>query len=254
MSTKRALRCVFNIHAMDTGAKTRLNQAYDYLKFKKIIEKQQDVADRIGATRPNVAKALSGTEGVLTESFLKRFGSAFNDTISAEWLLTGKGQMLNDGSSQTIPATIELQAQTELNEKNAVKWYYELDASAGDGLFENNEINAPYKYINVPGFEGCFGLNVTGDSMLNTAQSGDIVAVYPQEVQTIINGEIYLVVTRDYQRMVKRLVASGYSEDAIITCISDNPDKTRYADMKIQADLIHKIFRVAGFVSIKRMA
>ena len=174
--------------------------------------------------------------------------------LSKVWLLTGEGEMLKDDSSQTMPANVDLPAQTGLNEKNAVKWYYELDASAGDGFFENNEINAPYKYINVPGFEGCFGLNVTGDSMLNTAQSGDIVAVYPQEVQTIINGEIYLVVTRDYQRMVKRLVASGYTEDAIITCISDNPDKTRYADMKIQADLIHKIFRVAGFVSIKRMA
>ena len=90
--------------------------------------------------------------------------------------------------------------------------------------------------------------------MLNTAQSGDIVVVHPREVQTIINGEIYLVVTRDSQRMVKRLVTSGYTEDAIITCISDNPDKTLYADMKIQASLVHKIFRVAGFVSIKRMA
>ena len=174
--------------------------------------------------------------------------------LSKVWLLTGEGKMLNDGSPQAIPAKVDLPAQTELNEKNAVKWYYELDASAGDGFFENNEINAPYKYINVPGFEGCFGLNLTGDSMLNTAQSGDIVVVRPREVQTIINGEIYLVVTRDSQRMVKRLVASGYTEDAIITCISDNPDKTRYADMKIQADLIHKIFRVAGFVSIKRMA
>ena len=239
---------------MSADTKERLNKAYNYLKFKGIVSKQQDVAEKMGATRPNVAKALNGNEGFLTESFLKRFAQAFDDTISAYWLLTGEGEMLNDGSSQTIPATIELQTQTELNEKNAVKWYYELDASAGDGLFENNEINAPYKYINVPGFEGCFGLNLTGDSMLNTAQSGDIVVVRPREVQTIINGEIYLVVTRDSQRMVKRLVASGYTEDAIITCISDNPDKTRYADMKIQADLIHKIFRVAGFVSIKRMA
>ena len=174
--------------------------------------------------------------------------------VNRNWLLFGEGEMLNTEGSSTALTAIVPQGEKGLNEKNAVKWYYELDASAGDGLFEDNEINAPYKYINVPGFEGCFGLNLTGDSMLNTAQSGDIVVVRPREVQTIINGEIYLVVTRDSQRMVKRLVTSGYSEDAIITCISDNPDKTRYADMKIQADLIHKIFRVAGFVSIKRMA
>ena len=174
--------------------------------------------------------------------------------IRRDWLLFGEGEMLNtEGSSAALTAIVP-QDEKGLNDDNAVKWYYELDASAGDGLFEDDEINAPYKYINVPGFERCIGLNLTGNSMLNTAQSGDIVVVHPREVQTIINGEIYLVVTRDSQRMVKRLVTSGYTEDAIITCISDNPDKNLYADMKIQASLVHKIFRVAGFVSIKRMA
>ena len=221
-----------------------------YLRTKGLNDNQVTVS--LGLSQGLIGKSR-GKGRDLSSKLANKILDFYPD-LSRVWLLTGEGQMLNGGSSQTIPATIELQAQTELNEKNAVKWYYELDASAGDGLFENNEINAPYKYINVPGFEGCFGLNLTGDSMLNTAQSGDIVVVRPREVQTIINGEIYLVVTRDSQRMVKRLVTSGYSEDAIITCISDNPDKTRYADMKIQADLIHKIFRVAGFVSIKRMA
>ena len=221
-----------------------------YLRTKGLNDNQVTVS--LGLSQGLIGKSR-GKGRDLSSKLANKILDFYPD-LSRVWLLTGEGEMLNGGSSQTIPATIELQAQTELNEKNAVKWYYELDASAGDGFFENNEINAPYKYINVPGFEGCFGLNLTGDSMLNTAQSGDIVVVRPREVQTIINGEIYLVVTRDSQRMVKRLVTSGYSEDAIITCISDNPDKTRYADMKIQADLIHKIFRVAGFVSIKRMA
>nr|DAN36525.1 MAG TPA: hypothetical protein [Caudoviricetes sp.] len=221
-----------------------------YLRTKGLNDNQVTVS--LGLSQGLIGKSR-GKGRDLSSKLANKILDSYPD-LSRVWLLTGEGEMLNGGSSQTIPATIELQTQTELNEKNAVKWYYELDASAGDGLFEDNEINAPYKYINVPGFEGCFGLNLTGDSMLNTAQSGDIVVVRPREVQTIINGEIYLVVTRDSQRMVKRLVASGYSEDAIITCISDNPDKTRYADMKIQADLIHKIFRVAGFVSIKRMA
>ena len=221
-----------------------------YLRTKGLNDNQVTVS--LGLSQGLIGKSR-GKGRDLSSKLANKILDFYPD-LSRVWLLTGEGEMLNGGSSQTIPATIELQTQTELNEKNAVKWYYELDASAGDALFEDNEINAPYKYINVPGFEGCFGLNLTGDSMLNTAQSGDIVVVRPREVQTIINGEIYLVVTRDSQRMVKRLVASGYSEDAIITCISDNPDKTRYADMKIQADLIHKIFRVAGFVSIKRMA
>ena len=221
-----------------------------YLRTKGLNDNQVTVS--LGLSQGLIGKSR-GKGRDLSSKLANKILDSYPD-LSRVWLLTGEGEMLKDVSPQAIPATVDLPARTELNEKNAVKWYYELDASAGDGLFENNEINAPYKYINVPGFEGCFGLNLTGDSMLNTAQSGDIVVVRPREVQTIINGEIYLVVTRDYQRMVKRLVASGYTEDAIITCISDNPDKTRYADMKIQADLIHKIFRVAGFVSIKRMA
>ena len=204
---------------------------------------------KVGLSNGSVSKMGDGTR----RTTIDKISNSFPE-LSKIWLLTGEGEMLNTEGDSTALTAIVPQDEKGLNDDNAVKWYYELDASAGDGLFEDDEINAPYKYINVPGFERCIGLNLTGNSMLNTAQSGDIVVVHPREVQTIINGEIYLVVTRDSQRMVKRLVTSGYTEDAIITCISDNPDKNLYADMKIQASLVHKIFRVAGFVSIKRMA
>lgn len=204
---------------------------------------------KVGLSNGSVSKMGDGTR----RTTIDKISNSFPE-LSKTWLLTGEGEMLNTEGDSTALTAIVPQDEKGLNDDNAVKWYYELDASAGDGLFEDDEINAPYKYINVPGFERCIGLNLTGNSMLNTAQSGDIVVVHPREVQTIINGEIYLVVTRDSQRMVKRLVTSGYTEDAIITCISDNPDKNLYADMKIQASLVHKIFRVAGFVSIKRMA
>ena len=204
---------------------------------------------KVGLSKGSVSKMGDGTR----RTTIDKISNSFPE-LSKTWLLTGEGEMLNTEGDSTALTAIVPQDEKGLNDDNAVKWYYELDASAGDGLFEDDEINAPYKYINVPGFERCIGLNLTGNSMLNTAQSGDIVVVHPREVQTIINGEIYLVVTRDSQRMVKRLVTSGYTEDAIITCISDNPDKNLYADMKIQASLVHKIFRVAGFVSIKRMA
>mgnify|MGYP000876892093 FL=1 len=233
--------------------KERVQAAIKYMISSGFAENQKDLAEKIGFNATNLSQAKKGDERYLTEGLAQRL-STNNSGINLSWLLTGEGEMLNTEGSSTALAAVVPQDEKELNDDNAIKWYYELDASAGDSLFDNNEMMAPFRYIQVPGFERCIGLNLTGNSMLNTAQSGDIVVVHPREVQTIINGEIYLVVTRDSQRMVKRLVTSGYTEDAIITCISDNPDKNLYADMKIQASLVHKIFRVAGFVSIKRMA
>lgn len=232
-------------NSLDSPIKIRVLALVDHFsnRNKKAFEQQVGLGN--GFVN-NIKKTIR------TDS-IERILSAFPE-VRRDWLLFGEGEMLTTEGSSTALAAVVPQDEKELNDDNAIKWYYELDASAGDSLFDNNEILAPFRYIQVPGFERCIGLNLTGNSMLNTAQSGDIVVVHPREVQTIINGEIYLVVTRDSQRMVKRLVTSGYTEDAIITCISDNPDKTLYADMKIQASLVHKIFRVAGFVSIKRMA
>lgn len=77
---------------MGADTKERLNKAYNYLKFKGVVSKQQDVAEKMGATRPNVAKALNGNEGFLTESFLKRFAHAFNDQLVLAGYSRAKGK------------------------------------------------------------------------------------------------------------------------------------------------------------------
>lgn len=72
--------------------KERLQEAFDYLRFKGIIRTQSDVAERMGASRPNVSSALKGDTKVLTDSFIQRFARTFG--ISEDWLLTGEGSML----------------------------------------------------------------------------------------------------------------------------------------------------------------
>ena len=82
--------------------KERLNRAFEFLRFEKIIKTQQDVGTKMGASRTNVSGALQGREGVLTDSFLARFADAFKQ-ISRDWLLYEKGPML----------TVELEFGTE---------------------------------------------------------------------------------------------------------------------------------------------
>lgn len=87
----------------------RLNKAYNFLKYEKVIKKQEDVAKAMGATQSNVSGALNGRELVLTDSFLTRFANAFKQ-ISLTWLLSGEGPMLTvapNFKSENIPQVLE---------------------------------------------------------------------------------------------------------------------------------------------------
>ena len=78
-------------------AKERFNEAYNELKWRHIIEKQEDLAALLGTSRPNISAALKGNPKVLTLKFLNRFYDKFKDTFRKEWLLRGEGDMLVDG-------------------------------------------------------------------------------------------------------------------------------------------------------------
>lgn len=86
--------------------KERFENAYNYLKYKGIIKKQDDVAQAMGSTRGNVSLALSGDPKVLTDRFLMRFSRVYSSIISSDWLLTGIGEMLiEDDNKISEPET-----------------------------------------------------------------------------------------------------------------------------------------------------
>lgn len=224
----------------------RLNDAYRYLYGVGLVKNKTDFSNKIGYGRANTSSALNGDKRYLTDSFLGHISSRFGQ-INLNWLLTGEGDMLND---QTLDDNTNTSVKA-LTDENSLKFYYELSATASniDGLTDN-EINQPFQRIYIPGYEGCVGFKTTGESMLPTLKHGDIIVVERKTAETIVNGEIYLVVTRDGQRMIKRLVQQDIDDDGIghITCVSDNPNKEIYRSFEITTDMIHTISRVKGYV------
>ena len=75
---------------------THVKEAYNYLKYRKIVANIQDLANKMGAQRTNVSAALNGSELYLTPSFCKRFNQAFDEIFDEVWLLTGEGSMLKE--------------------------------------------------------------------------------------------------------------------------------------------------------------
>lgn len=81
--------------------KERIISAFGYLKSKGMAHTQADVAERMGATRPNVSAAFSGEPKLLTDRFMLRFNKAYGNIFSDEWLLAGEGEMLHASVVQT---------------------------------------------------------------------------------------------------------------------------------------------------------
>ena len=86
-----------------TTKKDRFRMAYEYLEYKHIISRQEDLANMMKSTQSNVSGALSGSERILTDRFLRRFHACFPQLFSLEWLLNGNGEMLQERQESPPP-------------------------------------------------------------------------------------------------------------------------------------------------------
>lgn len=80
----------------------RLAAAFEFLKSNGLAHKQQDVADKIKTDKSNFSRALKGDARFITDSFLRRFNTAYGDLFNEDWLLTGEGSMLRNVNTGSV--------------------------------------------------------------------------------------------------------------------------------------------------------
>lgn len=151
--------------------------------------------------------------------------------ISAEWLLTGEGDMLK--SKYTEESQIEVKPihqprSTEKKEETQVVYLYDFEASAGlRALFDNSRQNI-IDTIKIPNLPKCDGaIHIVGDSMYPLLKSGDIILYrqMPLDINNLLYGEMYLLsydIDGDDYIVVKYIRKSGKGEP-FITLGSENP-------------------------------
>lgn len=88
----------------------RFQQAYDYLYSKGVFHSKTECAKRLGRTRTNISGAYYGREPFFNDRFLASFCREFTD-INQEWLIDGKGEMINKQKPTAQDGLIELYAQ-----------------------------------------------------------------------------------------------------------------------------------------------
>ena len=161
--------------------------------------------------------------------------------VDANWLLTGKGDMLNTPS----PRSSEREdAPIAYKSKEGIP-LIPIDAMAG-ALTENSRSIMDYdcEHYVIPMFKGAeFLIPVKGDSMQPKYYSGDIVACKRLPLDTFFQWNRTYVIDSEQGVLIKR-VKQGEDNDHI-TLVSDNPE---YDPFSLEKSRIYSLALVIGVV------
>lgn len=152
------------------------------------------------------------------------------ETLSADWLLAGKGDMIRN-------------APPNINQNGVGVPYFDVDFCGGFDMMLNDQTAVPAGYINFPQYNRADSwANISGHSMEPLISHGDIIALRKiEDWQTfILYGEIYGIMTEEY-RTVKRIRKSDNPDNLLLEPINKGYDST-----EIPKAVITGVWQVLG--------
>lgn len=152
--------------------------------------------------------------------------------INIKWLLTGEGEMLNEASHAG-------------STRRRIRYWVDVDATAGGVTLFDDMDEKKYIDMAIPEFGDCTdAVNLYGDSMLPLFKSGQIIILKEWRESFIDYGNVYLVITKNGNRMVKYLRRGSDAQHVL--CVSENRD---FDPFEIDRSDILRLFIVKGSIS-----
>jgi len=189
---------------------------------------QKVFASIIGTTQPTIANWIAQNQ--IPSGGVAKICRAIPE-VSFEWL-TGKEEMPRRGYQETNYNNGETPLMGE-------PFYSHMPASAGQLDMGDEDITV--ERISIPGLRVSAYFPVVGNSMDPTIQSGDIVGIRKlDDIGRIRPNDIYLIFTRENERMLKR-IRSINGQSPYITLHSDNPSYEPFQVMKEQIAGVYKV-------------
>ena len=206
-----------------------LNRIKEYLDYKKISIRKFEIS--IGMANGAFGTALKKGTTIHADK-LETILNVYRD-ISAEWLMTGRGQMLlpeNPMTSKFIGS--------------GVVPFFDVDFLGGFAELYNEQKVVPDGYMSAEIIKGaeCWCV-LTGHSMEPSIADGDLIALKEETdwTNTITNGQMYAIITSNGLRTVKRVEKSN-DKTVLKLC----PDNSNYKPLEIEVLKITKVFKVLG--------
>lgn len=224
--------------------------------MSKILTRIQAIAANEGIAIGALERTIGASKGVLSRAInngtdiQSKWLQIIVDNYpqySAEWLLTGKGEMLKNSTPKSPEVLIK---KVDSNSKEGIP-LIPLDAVAGfpatDSSFaymENCE-----RYI-IPEFQdkgADFIIRVSGDSMIPLYYSGDLIACHKiHDIRFFQWGTVYVLETSQ-GILVKRIMESIEHDDCIL-CTSEND--TVHRPFLLPKDDIRSMSTIVGLIRI----
>ena len=179
-------------------------------------------ARHIGLSRPDIFYYIKAGKGSLSQNLARRIVDKFPE-VSIAWLLTGEGEMLGLPTSEyRIP----------LYEGNV----------AGSMLRGMSEV-APSQYIYLPVVEDCdCAFRSYDDAMAADIMPGSIVFLKKTDINAIIPGGLYVIVSSNFILLRRVRVEQGeYSRVLVL-----EKSGVAYDSLKIEEQQVEHIYRVVG--------
>lgn len=186
--------------------------------------------------------------------------------LSAEWLLTGNGEMLRSKQPITYPENDSIDSidedgirifslKTDHTRSMQRIPLYDFEAVAGlVPLYNDTAKQVPIDYIQIPNLPKCDGaIHVVGDSMYPLLKSGDIVLYkWVSDVNNgIFWGEMYLVsVDFDSEEYVTVKYIQKSDQEGYIKLVSYNQ---HHGDKEIPVGTIRALAFVKASIRINSM-
>lgn len=229
-----------------------INKRFEIIINSVYNGNQSAFAKAIGVTPTVIANVVGARQGKPSFDVISKICA--NANISAEWLLTGKGPMLKTAAQEqhttTQQSTPMINIQTAKHVDNMQKGIPLIPFSAMAGALKGEVSVLEYEcehYV-VPAFRNAdFLIPVSGDSMIPTYRSGDIVAC-----QRIPMSSLFFQWNRPYvldteQGAIIKRIKPG-SDKQHIRIISDNPD---YDPFELPLTAIYSVGLVIGIIRLE---
>lgn len=217
----------------------------------KILDNIRKLAEKEGITIGAIERKIGASKGVLSRAITNgtdiqaKWITAIVENypyVSADWLLTGKGEMITSSeSSQKKMVKVSEQSQEGIP-------LIPLDAMAGYFEGEMQVLLRDCERYIVPGMPRAdFLITVKGDSMMPSYFPGDIVACVRVPIKDVFFqfGRVYVLDTNQ-GAIIKRIEKS--EDDESILIVSENE---KYSPFTLHLSQVRSIALVIGLIRLE---
>ena len=240
---------------------TRFLEVVAYLLDNGSVKNKSDMADLLGIKPSKFSEILNQRMNVGTD-LIGTICSKFS-TISSEWLLTGKGDMIKPNvqhnthtpmlsklSDSKDTKTIDTFQINQKKNTNAIPLVAQTAiAGFGSNNFSINEQDIKELY-NVPKFRHHhvdFMIEIAGSSMYPKYNSGDVVACTILHDNSFIQwNKTHIIATREQGILCKRIMPGNTSDTLLM--VSDND---KYPPFEVPKNDITGIALVVGVIRLE---